>query len=198
MSESTAADPPTDSRTAAAALFAELLETAPATVTGFVRPVLPPAGSGETLGDRVGFGTPEGEEVLPRLRETPGDRLLRDRPGKSAEVLKAGLLLLHGDLDGAHALAQKYEGDRDADVWHALVHRLEGDYGNSGYWWRRAGDHPAFETIAEAAGVETWDPAAFTDRYRRAEVGGDEQERRTVRMIQACEFAALLSHGLGT
>ena len=197
MPESTAADPPTDSRTAAAAPFAELLETAPATVAGFVRPVLPPAGSGESLGDRVGFGTPEGEGVLPRLRETPGDRLLRDRPGKPAEVLKAGLLLLHGDLDGAHRIAQRYEGNPDADAWHALVHRLEGDDGNSGYWWRRAGEHPAFAAVAEAAGVTTWDPAAFTDRYRRAERGGDDAERRTVRAIQACEFVALLSHGLG-
>ena len=197
MPETTAADPPTDSRTAAAALFAELLEIAPATVAGFVRPVLPPEGSTETLGDRVGFGTPEGEEVLPRLRETPGDRLLRDRRGRPAEVLKAGLLLLHGDLDGAHALVQKYEGDRDADAWHALVHRLEGDYGNSGYWWRRAGERPAFAAVADAAGVTDWDPAAFTDRYRRAERGGDDGERRTVRAWQACEFAALLSHGLG-
>ena len=186
--------PNPDPTAAADRLFADLLATAPATVAGFVRPVLPPDGGAESLGDRVGETTPEGEAVLPRLRETPGDRLLPDAPGRRADALKAGLLLLHGDLDAAHALAQAHEGDRDADAWHALVHRLEGDYGNSGYWWRRVGDHPAFPAIAAAAGADRWDPHNFTDRYRRAVNGGDAAERSDVRAIQAAEFAALLGY----
>ena len=176
---------------AADRLFAALLDSAPATVAGFVRPVLPPDGSDERLGDRVGFGTPEGEAVLPQLRETPGDRLLPGSPGPAADAVKAGLLLLHGDLDGAHELAQRHEGYADADAWHALVHRLEGDYGNSGYWWRRAGDHPAFPVIAEAAGVAVWDPHALTETFRR------DPADPAVRAAQACEFAALLRHGCG-
>ena len=186
-----------DREAEAAALFRQLIRAAPETVAGWIRPALPPEGSSETLGDRVGETTPEGEAILPRLRETPGDRLLRDRPGKPAELLKAGLLLLHGDLDGSHRIAQAYEGDRDADAWHALVHRLEGDYGNSDYWWRRVGEHPIFAEFADSAGVEGWDPQDFTDRYRRAMQGGDEEERRAVRSIQAAEFAWLLAHGAG-
>ena len=185
---------PESTEAAADRLFAELLDAAPATVAGFVRPVLPPDGSGDRLGDRVGFGTPEGEAVLPRLRETPGDRLLPGSPGPAADAVKAGLLLLHGDLDGAHELGQRHEGTRDADAWHALVHRLEGDYGNSGYWWRRVGAHPAFGAVARAVDLSTWDPHAFTEAYRRA-TGGEE--RRAVRAAQACEFAALLTHGCG-
>ncbi len=137
--------------------------------------------------------TAEGEAILPRLRETPGDRLLRDRPGKPAEILKAGLLLLHGDLDAAHRIAQQYEGDRDADAWHALVHRLEGDFGNSGYWWRRVGDHPIFAALADRFG-ESWNPQDFTDRYRRAMAGSDDAARAAVRSVQAAEFALLLGH----
>ena len=188
--------PNPDPTAAAETLFADLLDAAPAAVAGFLRPVPPPGGSGETLCDRVGETTPEGEPVLARLRETPGDRLLPGAPGVRADALKAGLLLLHGDLDGAHALAQTHEGDRDADAWHALVHRLEGDYGNSGYWWRRVGDHPAFPAVAAAAGLPAWDPYAFTDRYRRAMSGGDDAERRAVRAVQAAEFAALLRSAL--
>ena len=176
---------------AADRLFAALLAGAPAVVAGFVRPVLPLDGSGDRLGDRVGFGTPEGEAILPRLRQTPGDRLLPGSPGPAADAVKAGLLLLHGDLDGAHELAQRHEGDRDADAWHALVHRLEGDFGNSGYWWRRVGDHPAFPIIAEAAGLGEWDPQAFTAAYRR------DPDSPAARAAQACEFAALLRHGCG-
>ena len=181
----------------AAALFHHLMRDTADTVAGWIRPVLPPEGSDEPLGDRVGETTPEGEAILPRLRETPGDRLLRDRPGKPAELLKAGLLLLHGDLDGSHRIAQAYEGDRDADAWHALVHRLEGDYGNSGYWWRRVGEHPIFADLAAYAGVDRWDPDAFTDRYRRAARGGDAAEREAVRSVQAAEFALLLQHCAG-
>ncbi|QDT16009.1 hypothetical protein [Alienimonas californiensis] len=185
MSDST---PPADQ------LFLALLETAPPTVAGFVRPILPPEGSGESLGDRVGETTPEGEAILPRLRETPGDRLLPERPGKPAELVKAGLLLLHGDLDASHRISQAYEGDRDADAWHALMHRLEGDYGNSGYWWRRVGAHPIFADLAQLVGEPAWDPQEFTDRLRRALRGGDEAERAAVRSVQAAEFALLLQH----
>lgn len=182
-----------DSTPPADPLFASLLEAVPATVAGFVRPILPPQGSTEPLHARVGETTAEGEAILPRLRETPGDRLLRDRPGKPAEILKAGLLLLHGDLDAAHRIAQQYEGDRDADAWHALVHRLEGDFGNSGYWWRRVGDHPIFAALADRFG-ESWNPQDFTDRYRRAMAGSDDAARAAVRSVQAAEFALLLGH----
>ena len=43
-----------------------------------------------------------------------------------------------GDWHAAHGLAQ---GQDDADgAWvHAYLHRVEGDEGNAGYWYRRAG-----------------------------------------------------------
>ena len=198
----TPAEARTPAQSAAVRLFDALLDAAPATVAGFVRPVLPPeglppGGSGETLGDRVGETTAEGGAILPRLRETPGDRLLPDRPGRPADLLKAGLLLLHGDLDGAHELAQRHEGNRDADAWHALVHRLEGDFGNSAYWWRRAGAHPAFDPLAEEARLgAAYDPQLFTERYREAVRGTDAAERAEVRAIQAAEFALLLRYGV--
>lgn len=40
----------------------------------------------------------------------------------------------------AHDLCQRGEGQRDHDRVHALVHWIEGDTGNSDYWYRRAGD----------------------------------------------------------
>lgn len=44
----------------------------------------------------------------------------------------------HGDWDKAHELAQAEDG-RDGDWIHAYLHRKEGDNGNAGYWYRRAG-----------------------------------------------------------
>jgi hypothetical protein len=43
-----------------------------------------------------------------------------------------------GDWDRAHDAAQADEGTRGSLV-HAYLHRKEGDLGNAGYWYRRAG-----------------------------------------------------------
>ena len=42
-----------------------------------------------------------------------------------------------GDWDGAHTLAQADEGGA-GDWVHAYLHRKEGDEGNAAYWYRRA------------------------------------------------------------
>lgn len=43
-----------------------------------------------------------------------------------------------GDWDAAHTTAQEIAGTSGAWV-HAYLHRKEGDIGNAGYWYRRAG-----------------------------------------------------------
>jgi len=43
-----------------------------------------------------------------------------------------------GDWDGAHRVAQDVD-DADGAWVHAYLHRKEGDAGNAGYWYRRAG-----------------------------------------------------------
>ena len=43
-----------------------------------------------------------------------------------------------GDWERAHRLAQAQDDAAGALV-HAYLHRVEGDEGNAGYWYRRAG-----------------------------------------------------------
>jgi len=43
-----------------------------------------------------------------------------------------------GDWDAAHEAAQA-DGGRDGSWVHAYLHRKEGDVGNAGYWYARAG-----------------------------------------------------------
>ena len=43
-----------------------------------------------------------------------------------------------GDWDRAHQCAQDEHG-RDGSWVHAYLHRKEGDLGNAGYWYSRAG-----------------------------------------------------------
>jgi len=63
---------------------------------------------------------------------------------------KALLALWHdagGDWDRAHELAQA-AGGRDGDWVHAYLHRKEGDVGNAGYWYARAGRPAASGDLA--------------------------------------------------
>lgn len=52
-----------------------------------------------------------------------------------------------GDWDRAHELAQA-AGGRDGAWVHAYLHRKEGDEGNAGYWYARAGRPAASGDLA--------------------------------------------------
>jgi hypothetical protein len=67
-------------------------------------------------------------------QETPPEGLTR--------ALEALWYEAKGDWHAAHRLAQ---AERDASgAWvHAYLHRVEGDDGNAGYWYRRAGKPPS-------------------------------------------------------
>jgi len=54
----------------------------------------------------------------------------------------AGLWLYVDDLDKSHNISQTLE-TKTGSLWHAIVHRREGDFWNSKYWLRRALPHPA-------------------------------------------------------
>ncbi|MCW3088734.1 MAG: hypothetical protein JWQ78_2120 [Sediminibacterium sp.] len=53
-----------------------------------------------------------------------------------------------GDWNAAHDLINDMEGAEVAWV-HAYLHRKEGDNGNAGYWYRRAGKNPCSKALAE-------------------------------------------------
>ncbi len=53
-----------------------------------------------------------------------------------------------GDWDQAHRIVQDDNG-RDAAWVHAHLHRVEGDLGNAGYWYRQAGQ-PAAKDSTQA------------------------------------------------
>jgi len=51
-----------------------------------------------------------------------------------------------GDWDKAHGIVQD-DGGADAAWVHAYLHRVEGDLGNAGYWYRQARKPVATDTI---------------------------------------------------
>jgi len=57
----------------------------------------------------------------------------------SHDLLKAGKFRPGTEMDKAHQVCQENEGASLYDWVHALIHRIEGDDANAGYWYRRAG-----------------------------------------------------------
>ena len=67
---------------------------------------------------------------------------------EKVDLILAGLWLLEGDLDASHERSQKWETPTGS-YWHAIMHRREGDFGNSKYWYRRIKKHPAAQHFQE-------------------------------------------------
>jgi len=73
--------------------------------------------------------------TLDELRATLGS------PAAPSGLPQTILALWHdarGDWEAAHRVAQDIDGPDGAWI-HAYLHRKEGDLGNAGYWYRRAG-----------------------------------------------------------
>lgn len=51
-----------------------------------------------------------------------------------------------GDWEKAHAIVQAHDTPHAAWV-HAYLHRVEGDLGNAGYWYRQAGQPAAKDSL---------------------------------------------------
>ena len=79
----------------------------------------------------------------------------------NAELIRAIDLALGGQWDASHGIVQQFDGNRTASWIHAVLHKIEGDRGNSLYWYRRAGmedyadREPSAELRAIRAEIET-------------------------------------------
>ena len=81
------------------------------------------------------------------------NQLLSDpgTPPAKARAMLAGLWLWHDALDESHTISQGLH-DATGSFWHAIMHRREGDFSNSKYWYTRAAGHPALAALAMQAG----------------------------------------------
>ena len=128
-------------------------------------------------------------------------------PGAQApEAALAGLWLYFSCFDESHQLAQDVH-THEGSLWHAILHRQEPDSGNSAYWFRRAGHHPIFEYLWNAADSilarfpqaefrtgGTWDPFAFIMFCERARQQPGSPSERAALEIQRVEWQLLFDH----
>lgn len=68
--------------------------------------------------------------------------------GERDALIQAVDAALAGRWNEAHDIAQRFEGGAAADWLHAVLHKIEGDAGNSRYWYRRAGR--GFDDVTDA------------------------------------------------
>jgi hypothetical protein len=126
-----------------------------------------------------------------------------------AECCISAVWLLHDCLDESHSISQGIETPSGSFL-HAIMHRREGDFWNSKYWFRRVGQHPAFDAIAQRCSElvaehaqnkavkklvigGAWDPFAFVDLCETA-VGNSSDTRELCLDLQQSEWEALFDH----
>lgn len=96
---------------------------------------------------------------------------------------QAALWLYVDALDESHTISQSLH-DATGSFLHGIMHRREGDFGNSHYWMRRTGRHPVWREIAG------YDPDAFIDAVAAAH---GENPPNLVAM-QRAEWVAVMRH----
>jgi hypothetical protein len=167
--------------------------------------------------------------LLPLAPDGPADRAMDEAIGRlqaeaagnpDALAVVSGLLLWNGNLDRSHTISQGIE-NATGSYWHGIMHRMEGDYWNAKYWFRRVGRHPAMSRLYEAAKARLaafkagdgageadrligrlaaageWDPYLFVDAVEAAVHGrGSSDARALLKELQHLEMSVLLSHCL--
>ncbi|MGP4039578.1 hypothetical protein ACTWP4_06720 [Gracilibacillus sp. D59] len=151
------------------------------------------------------------ETWKPELSKEINDLSEEEITGKAAPsslttlATRSGLLLWNDDLYASHAISQNIS-EPIGSYWHGIMHRREGDFGNSKYWFSKVGDSPIFEELYEQGKKiypkikewKQWDPSLFIDEVEEVTSKGEEDTQRgkQLRQLQALEISLLLQYSL--
>lgn len=129
----------------------------------------------------------------------------------AATCVLAGLWLWHDFLDRSHKLVQSISTSSGA-YWHAIIHRREGDFWNSKYWFARCQNHPILATLASNAASALnpypadssllklthrgWDSDAFVDLVEEVHQTPEDPRHALCVQLQQLEWRLLFDHDL--
>jgi hypothetical protein len=109
---------------------------------------------------------------------------------------EAMLWLRIGLIERPHDIVQSATKGIPAYI-HGMVHRLEGDYWNANYWFRRVGDSKLVDEIASAVtqhcNVRSFDPTDFTTQIESWNRSKDSTVLAELGRIATQEWEALWS-----
>lgn len=127
----------------------------------------------------------------------------------AAAAALSGLWLWHDFLDASHTISQGID-TADGSLWHAIMHRREGDFSNAKYWYRRVGDHPAYRSIAAKVDAVTqqmpvdkpffrltatgWNPSALVDLAEALHNQPQDPRYAAAVTIQRIEWRTIFEH----
>ncbi len=96
---------------------------------------------------------PQRAEVTELVYQLADMAVVRERPS-----ILAGLWLYVDELDQSHQVSQGIH-TVEGSLWHGIMHRREGDFWNSKYWFGKAGKNHALSWM---------NPVVFVERVERA------------------------------
>ena len=156
-----------------------------------------------------GDGSMEARDLLESLQ--PEQLLASGNVKREAdgEAMLAGLWLWHDWLDESHTISQGLHG-ATGSFWHAIMHRREGDFSNSKYWYARCADHPILPSLnAQASAIlnplpadksilrltaHGWNPNAFVDFVEELHDRPNDPRHRIAVALQRLEWRVLFEH----
>jgi hypothetical protein len=130
------------------------------------------------------------------------------RPGRNAalNVLSAE----SADTPSGKGGQQLQAAAETFSFWHAIMHRREGDFSNSKYWYAKADEHPILPSIGVHVGTAInhlpadksllrvlrggWDPDAFVDLVEDVSSRPGDPRLPAVVAIQRIEWQMLFDH----
>ncbi|EIM23926.1 hypothetical protein E3Q22_02808 [Wallemia mellicola] len=104
----------------------------------------------------------------------------------ASQHVKAALHMLNDDIQRAHYFAEMNQGDPLLDYLHALVHRREGDFWNSKWWFARV-QHPLIKKIYTGKLY----PEKVVDKIEELEVTNDPEARKILENLQYNELCSI-------
>jgi len=161
--------------------------TYPAFITDFLRNAHLPRLSAQE--------PPPDERLIQRIAEAK-DYEIATASVPETKCIRSLLFLLAGGMEQAHRIVQELSTSNAAYI-HGMIHRIDDDFDNARYWFRRAGTGPAtaemYRRVAAnsltVASHPIWDPIRITDMLEASRTGSVTDELRTILTI---EFEVLL------
>ena len=113
---------------------------------------------------------------------------------------ESAIWLLHNHLEESHEISQRIKTP-EGSLWHGIMHRLEGDYWNSKYWYRQAGLHPVMSELNElvsnvnvaepSQSFTHWDSNQFVDLCETVDSNPGHLDRGYCQQLMQLEWLTL-------